>query len=177
MNKIRILTVDQARDGAWAIFDYESKELLEYGTFNFKGSDYTYIKAANAITDLISDIIETKDIAAIFIEDIQMRQNVESFKKLAILQGVISSMFERKEYLYNYVAPSSWQSYCNAKARNEKEKKAKILAKDTTGKKESKLLSIEFIKDQFGIETINDNLADAICCGWYCVNNITIKTY
>lgn len=46
---------------------------------------------------------------------------------------------------------------------------------ELTGKKESKILSIQFVKDQFGIETTNDNVADSICMGFYVTNIIEIS--
>ena len=58
----------------------------------------------------------------------------------------------------------------------EKEIKAKVKQLESaTHKKQSKVLSIQAVNDLFGIETENDNLADACCIGWYVVNNIPIK--
>ena len=50
-----------------------------------------------------------------------------------------------------------------------------MLAVETNGKKESKILSIQFVKDQFGIETENDNLADAVSMGFYVVNIMELE--
>ena len=161
------MAIDQARSGAWSVFDYETKELVGYGTFSFDSKKYTYAKAVLHIEDLIASLLKSYDIAAVFIEDIQLRANVQAFKKLAQLQGVLVNLFERNEYLYGYVAPSQWQNFCKARGRNSKEIKSQVLAVETDGKKESKILSIQFVKDQFGIETDNDNLADAISIGFY----------
>ena len=76
--------------------------------------------------------------------------------------------------MYGYVAPSQWQNFCKARGRNSKEIKSQVLAVETNGKKESKILSIQFVKDQFGIETENDNLADAISIGFYVTNIVEI---
>lgn len=84
------------------------------------------------------------------------------------------NLFEKNEYLYGYVAPSQWQNFCKARGRNSKEIKSQVLAVETNGKKESKILSIQFVKDQFGIETENDNLADAISIGFYVTNIVEI---
>lgn len=96
---IKILAIDQARNGAWAIFNYETKELEKYGTFSFGSKKYTYAKAILAIETLVDELIKENDIAAVFIEDIQLRVNVQSFKKLAQLQGVLVNLFEKNEYL------------------------------------------------------------------------------
>jgi len=169
------LAIDQARNGAWSVFDYEKKELIGYGTFSFDSKKYTYAKAILHIEELVASLMKSYDISAVFVEDIQLRANVQAFKKLAQLQGVLVNLFERNEYLYGYVAPSQWQNFCKARGRNSKEIKSQVLSVETTGKKESKILSIQFVKDQFGIETDNDNLADAVCIGFYVTSIIELE--
>lgn len=85
------------------------------------------------------------------------------------------NLFEKNEYLYGYVAPSQWQNFCKARGRNSKEIKSQVLSVETNGKRESKILSIQFVKDQFGIETENDNLADAVSMGFYVVNIVELE--
>lgn len=122
---------------------------------------------------MIDNIIKENNIDVVFIEDIQLRKNVQSFKRLAQLQGVLVNLFEKNEYLYDFVAPSQWQNFCKARGRNSKEIKANI--KNLENKKNSKMLSIEFVKDKFGIDTDNDNLSDVICIGYYVINNLELK--
>lgn len=172
---IKILAIDQARNGAWAVFDYETKKLDTYGTFSFGNKDYTYAKAILAIESLVDTLIKTYGISAVFIEDIQLRVNVQSFKKLAQLQGVLVNLFEKNEYLYDFVAPTQWQNYCKARGRSSKEIKEKIKALEASGKKESKILSIQFVKDKFNVDTDNDNLSDAICIGYFAVNHFKLE--
>ena len=172
---IKILAIDQARNGAWAVFDYESKKLETYGTFSFSSKDYTYAKAILAIESLVDTIIKTYGISAVFIEDIQLRVNVQSFKKLAQLQGVLVNLFEKNEYLYDFVAPTQWQNYCKARGRSSKEIKEKIKALEASGKKDSKIVSIQFVKENFNVDTDNDNLSDAICLGHYAVNHFNLE--
>ena len=143
---IKILAIDQARNGAWAIFNYDTKELETYGTFSFGNKKYTYAKAILAIETLVDELIKEHDISAVFIEDIQLRVNVQSFKKLAQLQGVLVNLV-----------------------------KEKIKTLENAGKKESKILSIQFVKEKFHIDTDNDNLSDAICIGHYAVNHFEIE--
>lgn len=156
-------------------FDYEKKELIGYGTFSFDSKKYTYAKAIQHIEELVESLLKAYDISAVFVEDIQLRANVQAFKKLAQLQGVLVNLFEKNEYLYGYVAPSQWQNFCKARGRNSKEIKSQVLSVETNGKKESKILSIQFVKDQFGIETENDNLADAVSMGFYVVNIVELE--
>lgn len=171
---LNILAIDQARNGAWSVFDYEKKELIGYGTYEFPTEKFSYSKAILHIKELIYAVIKTYDIKAVFVEDIQMRVSVSSFKKLAQLQGVLVNLFEENEYLYGYIAPSQWQNFCKARGRNTKEKNSRTIELERSGKKQSKILSIQFVKEQFGIDTDNDNLADAISLGWYVVNVVEI---
>lgn len=171
---MNILAIDQARKGAWCVYDYEKKTPVAYGAFDFPSDQFTYAQTMVGICDLIERLMDEHDAAAVFIEDIQLRRNVDSFKKLAQLQGALVSMFERSEYLYDFIPPSRWQSYCNARGRTTKEIKNKVTAA-TSDKKQSKILSIQFVKEQFGIKTDDDNLADAICIGYFVVTNIEIQ--
>lgn len=171
---MNILAIDQARNGAWSVFDNESGELVGYGTFSFDTKKYTYAKTILYIEEIITAVINAYDIGFVMIEDIQLRMNVLSFKKLAQLQGVLVNLCERNKLLYGLVAPTQWQNYCRARGRNSTEIKEQITSVEKTEKKESKVLSIQFVREQFGIETENDNLADALCIGYYTVNNIEI---
>lgn len=172
---MNILAIDQARNGAWCVYDYENKMPIAHGTFSFPTEQFTYAQTMVGICDVVKRLMDEYCISAVFIEDIQLRKNADSFKKLAQLQGALVSMFERNEYLYDFVPPSRWQSYCNARGRTTKEIKSKLteLSQD---KKQSKLLSIQFVKEQFGIVTEDDNLADAICIGYFVSTNIKIQT-
>lgn len=172
---MNILAIDQARNGAWCVYDYEQKKPIAYDAFAFPVDDFTYAQVMVGICDLTTELMEKYDISAVFIEDIQLRENADSFKKLAQLQGALVSMFERNEYLYDFVPPSKWQSYCNARGRTTKEIKAKM-TELSPEKKQSKVLSIQAAKELYGIDTLDDNLADSIMIGHYVVNNIEIQT-
>lgn len=175
VRQVKILAVDQARHGAWAVYDYEEKKLLDYGTWGYDSKNYTFEQAILHIEALLSEVIRTHDIDAVFLEDIQLRQNVQSFKRLAQLQGVLVNMCEKTNILYNLVAPTQWQNYCKARGRTTKEIKSKITSVEPTTKKTSKVLSLQAAKDIYGIVTENDNLADAVMIGHYVVNNFNIK--
>lgn len=172
---MKILSVDQARHGAWAVFDYEKKKLLDYGTWSFDNKEYTFEQAVLHIEAIVEEVMRTHGIDAVFFEDIQLRRNVQSFKKLAQLQGVLVNLAEKNEYLYGLVSPTQWQNYCNARGRTEKEIKSKVTQIDSGEKKASKILSLQFVREKFGIETENDNLSDAICIGYFVTENIKLQ--
>lgn len=173
---MKILALDQARKGAYAIFDYEKKKLIKYGSWNFDNSRYTYSQAIRMIELLVENLIYDNDISAVFIEDIQLRKNVASFKCLAHLQGVLINLFERANILYDLIQPASWQGYCKARGRTIKEAKQGIDTIESTGKPNSKVLSIQCVKDKYHIITDDDNIADSVLIGHYVVNKIIIKT-
>ena len=53
---MKILAMDQARHGAWAIYDYEKKELLAYGTWGYDSKNYTFEQAILHIEALIEEV-------------------------------------------------------------------------------------------------------------------------
>lgn len=175
-DNIKILAVDQSRTGGWAIFDYKTRILIKYGYFDFPSRKYTFPQAIVQLKALIDNIVKTEEITAVFIEDINLRQNVQAFKNLAQLQGVLENYFEENQLLYGIIAPTQWQNFCGARGRTDKEKKSKIVTVNTEGKKKSKILSITYIHDKFKVDTSNDGIADAICIGDYVCNNIKIET-
>ncbi len=154
------------------MFDYEKKKLLQYGVWNFDNKNYEFPKAVAKIEALVDELIHTYGIGAVFIEDIQMRKNAQSFKALAQLQGVLVNLFVKNEYLYDIIPPSKWQNYCGARGRTEKERKSGLTA--VTEGRASKILSLQYVANRYGLITDNDNLSDAICLGSYAIDNITI---
>ena len=174
---MKILSVDQARNGAWAIGESDTKELLEFGAFSFTGKKYTYAQAIVKIEALINNLIDEKKIDAVFVEDIQMRRNVLSYKRLAQLQGVFINLLEKKGIPYGYIAPAKWQSWCRKKLKsmNTHVKTTAVLAESE--KKETKMLSLCFVKEQYGIDTADDNLADAVSILDFVMNAADCRTY
>ena len=169
---MNILAIDQARNGAWSVFDYEGGRLLDYGVFSYDAAHYTYPQAILAIEELIDGLIKDHNVDAVFIEDIQFRTNINTLKKLAHLQGVLINLCEKNHYLYGLVAPSQWQNFCKAYDAGMELQPAQ----GSDARKKSKQMSIQFVLDVLDIETDNDNLADAICIGWYVVNAMQIDS-
>lgn len=172
---MKILAIDQSRTGGYSVFDYEHKKLLEYGCWDFPARKFTYAQSILNLEALVQQLVEGKQISAIFIEDISMRKNVKAFLCLAQLQGVLINLFEKNKWLYGVVPPSAWQSYCGARGRTAKEKQDKIVELNTQGKKQSKILSIQFAHYAYKVDTSNDGIADSIGIGHYVVNNIKIQ--
>lgn len=173
---MNILVLDQARHGGWAVFNTDTKSLIAYDAFNFDDKKFSFEQVLCEVVCLIRRIMDQYDCAALFIEDIQMQNNIQSFKRLAQLQGAIFYYCAAHEILVSAITPTQWQGYCKARGRTSKEVKSGIITLDTEGKKKSKILSLEYVRGAYGVETTNDNVSDAICIGTYVVNNITIRT-
>ena len=173
---MKILAIDQSRCGGYAIFDYRTKKLISYGAFNFPDRKYTYPLAIYKLKKLVKSLVKENDIGACFIEEISYQRNLNGFKRLAQMQGVLENFFIENEILYDIVQPTIWQKYANARKRTQKEIKNKIVEANTAGKKETKVLSIQFAHDVYKVDTPNDGIADAIGIGHYAINNIKIET-
>nr|DAH77439.1 MAG TPA: RuvC [Bacteriophage sp.] len=173
---MRILALDQARHGGWSVFEMDTRALVAYGAFNFDDKQYEFDEVLYQVVLLIHKLMCQYDCAALFIEDIQMQTNVQGFKRLAQLHGAILYYCAEHEILVSAVTPSQWQNYCKARGRTSKEVKSGILSLEDSGKKRSKMLSLQYVRDTYGVETTNDNVSDAICIGTYVVNNIKIRT-
>lgn len=171
---MNILAIDQARKGAWSVYEYETKKLIACDSYFFDTKKYTYAKAIMYTEDLVAELVESYNIKAVFIEDIQLRGNPQSYKKLAQLQGVLINFFERNELTYGLIAPTQWQNFCRSIEKNLVDDSVLIPKADYTDVKESKQLSMRFVSEQLGINTDDDNLADSICIGYYVVSEIKI---
>lgn len=172
---MNILTIDQARHGGWSLFNYDTKQLIQYGAFDFPYEKYTFFEAISEVVNTVERLMKEHKAEAVFIEDIQLRRNKDSFKKLAQLQGALVYNFMQHEYLFDLIAPSTWQNYCNARGRTSNELKGSVKSIDLNRKPKSKMLSMTFVAEHFDVQLSNDNIADAICMGWYVVNNVEIK--
>lgn len=161
------------------MFESEGCKLIAYGLFSYPNSKYTFAQAVLNLERAIENLINKNQIDAVFLEGIQLRKNPKSFACLAQLQGVLINLCEKRGLPYAIVQPTSWQSFCGAKGRTSKDTGKKLAETDSQtddvnlkGKKASKILSIQYVKDKYHIDTCNDNIADAVCIGTYVVNNI-----
>lgn len=163
---MNVLAVDQARNGGWAVYDYENKTLIDYGGFSVP-DEIEYEYAIVEIKQFLNNIINKYKVTVIFIENIYYNaiRGISPFEKLAMLKGALKVFFIENGYCHIEIQPTQWQGYLNIKRRNKK----------TGQTKSTKEQSIEFCQKQFDVKLENDNIADAINIGWYGVNNIKIE--
>lgn len=149
---MRVLSLDQAsRTSGYAIFD--NNELYASGTFSTKHQDL-----GNRLYDIktkIRDLINVFKIDYVVFEDIQLQQNkgnnVETFKILAEVIGVISELLYELNIPYQAVLSSVWRSKLGIKGRTREIQKQ--AAKNYV-----------FLNTHKEVES---DEADAICIGLY----------
>lgn len=146
----RLLALDQAsKCTGWAIF--EDSKLEKYGKI--------FLDDPNIDTRLVQlrqniwALIESENINEVVFEDIQQQNNVannvQTFKVLAEVYGVVSELLQELEIPHSTVLASSWKSTLGIKGRTRTEQKKNAQS---------------YAEQNYGIHVIQD-IADAICIG------------
>ena len=153
----KILALDQSsRVTGWAVFD--GKELIKYGKFEFDSS-VPIAKRLCKIRLEIKNLIEIHNIDELVLEDIQLQNNVinnvQTFKTLAEVFGVITEYCEEINLPWSAVLASSWKHTLGIKGA------------DRTAQKRN---AQQYIVDTYGVKPIQD-ICDAICIGIHRVKN------
>lgn len=146
----RLLALDQAsKVTGWAIF--EDGELKSYGKISLDdpNTDIRLVQLRQGIQTLVADY----NIDEVIFEDIQQQNNVannvQTFKVLAEVYGVVSELLQELQIPYSTVLAASWKSTLGIKGRTRAEQK-----------KNAQL----YVEQNYGIHVIQD-IADAVCIG------------
>ena len=148
----RILSLDQStRVTGFAVFDNGS--LIKVGKFDISPAGNIGDRLVRFRKKIIS-LIEEHDINKVCFEEIQLQNNVmnnvDTFKKLANVYGVLLETLVEINMDYEIVSSNTWKSKCGIrKLGREKEKKA----------------AQDFVQTTYGIKVTQDE-ADAICLGY-----------
>ena len=155
---MRILALDQAtKTSGYSIF--EDGVLLEYGKFTYDDADLgkRLVKIRNKVKSLLLD----NNIDELIFEDIQYQakingqyggvKNVDTFKKLAEVYGVISELASELNIPSHCVLAGSWRS------------KLKIKGIERADAKRN---TQQWVNDKFNIKATQDE-CDAIGIGEY----------
>lgn len=149
-NKI-ILALDQAsHDTGFALF--ENGKLIDYGVYRIvNGTLGERIEGMRHwLENKIAELKLRPDTnIKIVLEDIQMQQNVETYKALAHLQGVLINTLLRNKVDFSIYYASEWKSTCKITGRTRSEQKRNAQ---------------QLVMDMFGKKVIQDT-CDAICLG------------
>ena len=146
----RLLALDQAsKVMGWAIF--EDGELKSYGKISLDdpNTDIRLVQLRQSIQTLVADYNIDEEI----FEDIQQQNNVannvQTFKVLAEVYGVVSELLQELQIPHSTVLAASWKSTLGIKGRTRAEQK-----------KNAQL----YVEQNYGIHVIQD-IADAVCIG------------
>lgn len=152
MHKI-ILALDQAtNDSGWSLF--LDNKLNRYGIIQLNGFPDDRMNQMKSWLHLQIESLkleyENKDIL-IVLEDIQLQQNVMTFKTLAQLQGILINEIFISGLDYKIYSSSEWKKTCGVKGRS---------------KPEQKRSAKEFVQKIYNIDIMQDT-CDAICLGYH----------
>lgn len=146
----RLLALDQAsKVTGWAIF--EDGKLKSYGKISLDdpNTDIRLVQLRQGIQTLVADY----NIDEVIFEDIQQQNNVannvQTFKVLAEVYGVVSELLQELQIPHSTVLAASWKSTLGIKGRTRVEQK-----------KNAQL----YVEQNYGIHVIQD-IADAVCIG------------
>lgn len=126
-----ILAFDQAVTGAtgYSVFNKDTQELIDYGKFT--GGTLLNCK------DNVVELIDKWKPVHVILEDVQQQRNVQTFKLLSMLLGVLQIALEERGIAYSIVHVMTWRSKNQIHARNraEAKKMAQTLIQELYGVK------------------------------------------
>lgn len=146
---MKTLALDQAsRCSGWSFF--EDQSLKQHGTFTF--TDPSLGDRLYKIQEKVRQLIQTYQPDFVVLEEIQMQSqinNVETFKALAQVQGVIICLLVELNIKYEIYLAGTWRKGLGiiGRKRDEQKKNAQ-----------------RWVFDTYGIKTSED-ASDAICIG------------
>lgn len=152
----RLLALDQSsRITGYAIFVDEN--LVVHGSINLTEEDVG--QRLVLIRKEVTKLIHKYDINEIAFEDIQMQasvgNNVQTFKILAEVFGVILMLCTELKINYTIVSSNTWKSTLKIKGKKRSEQKQDAQ---------------RYVLEKYGIKAIQDTV-DAICIGAHMIAN------
>jgi len=148
-----LLALDQStRTTGYAIF--QNNKLIKVDKFTL--IDPLIEVRLNQFRNKIKNVIKEYDITEIVLEEIQLQDNVTTFKKLAMVYGVLLELIVEMNIPYEIISSNTWKSRCGIrKTRRAEEKKA----------------AQRFVKDNYNLSVTEDE-SDAICIGYTYLKDI-----
>lgn len=159
---MRLLALDQAsKTSGYAVFI--DGKLEDYGKFTFE--DVEIGDRLHKIREKVAELIANYGIDYVVFEDIQLQQNVQNnvqtFKVLAEVFGVIYELVTSLEIPNTAVLAGTWKSTLGIKGRTRPEQKRNAQ---------------EYVLNTYGVKAIQD-VCDAICIGAHvCKKGKTVST-
>ena len=148
---MRILALDQSsRISGWALFD--GNELIEYGKFDLS-EEPNIGERLHQIRCIVQDMINKLKVDKVILEDIYMDgqrvNNVQTFKVLAEVFGVLYELCIDMNITVEAVLAGTWKSTLGIKGKTRPEQKRAAQA---------------WVAENYGIKATQDEV-DSICIG------------
>lgn len=141
------LSIDQASTKSGYSIMVNGK-LEVYGLIKAKGNS---IDRLFMMTEVVEYLIDKYHPNFIGLENVQYQSNPQTLILLSKLLGMLENLCHSKKIEYIVIAPKTWKSICGIKGRKRKEQKEN---------------TINFVKENYQIEVIED-IADAISINHY----------
>lgn len=152
----RIIAFDNATEKV-GVSIFDDGVLVYYNLLKFSGSlDDRMVRIWEVFTQVV--IPQWQPDYLIF-EDIQYQGNYQTYKTLAMLQGILRVAAKKANIKFEIVYVNTWRSHFQIVEKNRAKAKAKSIAK---------------VKDMYGLNA-NDDVAEAILLGKYAVDEIGYK--
>jgi Holliday junction resolvasome RuvABC endonuclease subunit len=175
----KVLGID-ASTNSFAFCLMNGKEAIKWGEITFEGSNiYERILDAKRKIKSFKNQLDTDFVA---IEAAISVKSIHTGIKMAYVFGAIMGELLTDNVEVVEIHPITWQSYLGNKNFTKNEKQA--VKNEFPGKSENwykgkirelrKARTIEFVR-RMGINTENDNVADAAGIAWYAINEIVSK--
>lgn len=151
----KLLALDQSSK-VTGVAIFEDGKLYKYSKIDVDGElPYRLMEIRNRVKNIIAE----ENITEVAIEDIQLQanviNNVETYRTLAEVRGVLEELFQELKIPYTIVLAGTWKS------------KLGIRGHDRASQKRA---AQEYIVNKYGIKPIQD-ICDAICIADYMVVN------
>lgn len=139
------MAFDQAVTGAtgYSVFNKDTQELITYGKFT--GGTLLNCK------DNVVELIDKWKPVHVILEDVQQQRNVQTFKVLSMLLGVLQIALEERGIAYTIVHVMTWRAKNQIHARN---------------RAEAKRMAQTLIEELYGVKPTQDE-CEAVLIGRY----------
>jgi Holliday junction resolvasome RuvABC endonuclease subunit len=159
-NMVKTLSLDQSLNGC-AFSYFIDSQLIHHGKIDTSHLSH-YIDKIVYIRDTVSKLIAKHKIDILVIEDVYMFKNVEVYRKLSLLHGTLQILaYEKGIY---FVTPVAYEWKNGVGIRIGKTKRSY-----------QKLKSVEIVNKVFALNIDDDDIADAICIGYYVIKECVKK--
>lgn len=143
----RIVALDNASENM-GVSIYDNGKLVYYDLLVFKGN---FDSRITKIFDVVSNVmIKNWKPDFIVFEDIQYQNNYQTYKKLAMLLGILVVAAKSNDIPFQIVPPAEWRSHYQIIGKRE----------------DVKLKAVNLVEKMYSINVIND-VAEAILIGHY----------